>query len=36
LTDVSLNKYGTAARFWIFQRHLKFLVEIKHLLSGKC
>ncbi len=25
-----------AAGFWIFQRHLWFLVEIKHLLSGKC
>ncbi len=24
-----------AAGFWIFQRHLWFLVEIKHLLSGK-
>ncbi len=26
----------TAAGFWIFRRHLWFLVEIKHLLSGKC
>ncbi len=25
-----------AAGFWIFQRHLWFLVEIKHLLAGKC
>ncbi len=25
-----------AAGFWIFQRHLWFLVEIKHLFSGKC
>ncbi len=25
-----------AAGFWIFWRHLWFLVEIKHLLSGKC
>ncbi len=25
-----------AAGFWIFQRHLWFLVEIKHFLSGKC
>ncbi len=25
-----------AAGFWIFQRHLWFLVEIKHILSGKC
>ncbi len=25
-----------AAGFWIIQRHLWFLVEIKHLLSGKC
>ncbi len=25
-----------AAGFWIFQRHLWFLIEIKHLLSGKC
>ncbi len=25
-----------AAGFWIFQRHLWFLVEIKHLLSVKC
>ncbi len=24
------------AGFWIFQRHLWFLVEIEHLLSGKC
>ncbi len=25
-----------AAGFWIFQRYLWFLVEIKHILSGKC
>ncbi len=25
-----------AADFWIFQRHLWFSVEKKHLLSGKC
>ncbi len=25
-----------AAGFWIFQRHIWFLVEIKQLLSGKC
>ncbi len=25
-----------AAGFWIFRRHLWFLVEIKHILSGKC
>ncbi len=25
-----------AAGYWIFQWHLWFLVEIKHLLSGKC
>jgi hypothetical protein len=25
-----------AASFWIFRRNLWFLVEIKHLLSGKC
>ncbi len=25
-----------AAGFWIFRRHLWFLIEIKHLLSGKC
>ncbi len=25
-----------SAGFWIFLRHLWFLVEIKHLLSGKC
>ncbi len=25
-----------AAGYWIFQRHLWFLVEIKHLLSSKC
>ncbi len=25
-----------AAGFWIFQRHLWFLVEIKHVLSDKC
>jgi hypothetical protein len=24
------------AGFWIFQRHLWFLVEIKHLHSGRC
>ncbi len=27
---------SAAAGFWIFRRHLWFLVEIKHPLSGKC
>ncbi len=27
---------SAAASFWIFRRRLRFLVEIKHLLSGKC
>jgi hypothetical protein len=25
-----------AAGFWIFRRHLRLLVDIEHLLSGKC